>query len=128
MKSSLFAFCLVLFTLSVAAQVKKISAPPKFKSAHDSVKAVRDSTWKALIKDKQKTEGLFTFYQDTATGSAFIYIKKDQLGKEFIYQSFSMGGPALLFLNQNMLRENWVFKVRKTYNKIEFQMQYKLLL
>ena len=120
MKSSLLALCLFLFTLSVAAQVKKTSALPKFKSPHDSVKAARDSTWKALIKDKQKTEGLFTFYQDTATGTAFIYIKKEQLGKEFIYQSFSMGGPALLFLNQNMLRENWVFKLRKTYNKIEF--------
>lgn len=120
MKSSLLALCLVLFTQSITAQVKKTSAPPKFKSVQDSVKALKDSTWKAMIKDKEKTEGLFTFYQDTATGSAFIYIKKDQLGKEFIYQSFSMGGPALLFLNQNMLRENWVFKLRKTFNKIEF--------
>ena len=32
-----------------------------------------------------------------------------------------MGGPALLFLNQNMIRENWVFKIRKTFNgRIEF--------
>jgi hypothetical protein len=120
MKSSLLVFCLFLFTQSVTAQVKKPAAPPKYKSVHDSLKAVKDSTWKAMIKDKQKTEGLFTFYQDTSTGSAFIYIKKDQLGKEYIYQSFSMGGPALLFLNQNMLRENWVFKLRKTFNKIEF--------
>lgn len=120
MKSSLLVFCLFLFTQSVTAQVKKPSAPPKFKSVHDSVKAVKDSTWKAMIKGRQKTEGLFTFYQDTSSGSAFIYIKKDQLEKEFIYQSFSMGGPASLFLNQNMLRENWVFKFRKTYNKIEF--------
>lgn len=120
MKSSLLVFCLFLFTQSITAQVKKPAAPPKYKSVQDSVKALKDSTWKAMIKDKQKTEGLFTFYQDTATGSAYIYIKKDQLGKEFIYQSFSMGGPALLFLNQNMLRENWVFKLRKTFNKIEF--------
>jgi hypothetical protein len=120
MKSTLLSLCIILCTLSISAQVKKPAAPPKFKSAQDSIKASKDSTWKALIKDKKKTAGLFTFYQDTATGNAFLYIKKDQLGKEFIYQSFSMGGPALLFLNQNMLRENWVFKVRKSYNKLEF--------
>jgi Met-zincin/Domain of unknown function (DUF5117) len=120
MKSFLLALCLVLFAQTITAQVKKTPAPPKARSVQDSIKFARDSTWKAMVKDKQKTEGLFTFYQDTATGSAFIYIKKDQLGKEFIYQSFSMGGPALLFLNQNMLRENWVFKLRKRYNKIEF--------
>ncbi len=120
MKSVMLVLFLSFFVLTGIAQVKKPSAPPKYKSVQDSIKAMKDSTWKAMIKDKQKTEGLFTFYQDTATGSALMYIKKDQLGKEFIYQSFSMGGPASLFLNQNMLRENWVFKLRKTYNKIEF--------
>jgi hypothetical protein len=49
-----------------------------------------------------------------------LYIKKDQLGKEFIYQSFSMGGPASLFLNQNMIRETWVFGIRKKFEKLEF--------
>jgi hypothetical protein len=124
MKSSLLALCLIIFIQSIHAQAKKTPPPPlpppKYKSAKDSIKAMKDSTWKAMIKDKPKTEGLFTVYQDTATGAAFMYIKKDQLGKEFIYQSFSMGGPALLFLNQNMLRETWVFKLRKTYNKVEF--------
>jgi hypothetical protein len=122
MRSSLLALCLLLCTECITAQtVKKPTATPKPKTAQDSIKAARDSTWKVMVKDKQKTEGLFSFYQDTATGNAFMYIKKDQLGKEFIYQSFSIAGPALLFLNQNMLRENWVFKIRKNYNKIEFQ-------
>ena len=122
MKSSLLALCLLVSAQVLFSQTtKKPTKPIKTLSAQDSLKAKKDSTWKASIKDKQKTEGLFTVYQDTATGSALLYIKKDQLGKEFIYQSFSMGGPAVLFLNQNMLRETWVFKIRKAYNKIEFQ-------
>jgi len=72
------------------------------------------------VKSSRKIEGLITLYQDTATGSVQMYIRKDQLGKEFIYQSFSMGGPTSLFLNQNMIRATWVFTIHKQFDKIEF--------
>jgi hypothetical protein len=72
------------------------------------------------VKSSKKTEGLFTIYQDTATGSVQMYVKKNQLGKEYIYQSFSMGGPTSLFLHQNMIRTTWVFKIRKNFDKLEF--------
>ncbi len=81
---------------------------------------VKKETLADKVKSSRKTEGLFTLYQDTATGSVHMYVKKDQVGKEFIYQSFSMGGPAALFLNQNMIRETWVFAIQKKHNKIEF--------
>ena len=61
-------------------------------------------------------------YQDTTTGSVQVYIKKDQLDKEFIYQSFSINGPTALFLNQNMIRSTAVFKVVRAFDKIEFQL------
>ena len=86
---------------SVDAQVKK-PVIVKQKTKIDSAAAKRDSIWKATVKEKVKVDGLFSLYQDTASGSLNLYIKKDQLGKEFIYQSFSMGGPGSLFLNQNM--------------------------
>jgi hypothetical protein len=72
------------------------------------------------VKSSKKMDGLFTLYQDTATGSVQIYVKKKQLGKEYIYQSFSMGGPTSLYLNQNMIRYTWVFKIRKNFDKVEF--------
>ena len=72
------------------------------------------------VKTSKKTEGLFTVYQDTATGSVQMYVKKNQLGKEYIYQSFSMGGPTSLFLHQNMIRTTWVFKIKKNFDKLEF--------
>ena len=72
------------------------------------------------VKNSKKTEGLFTIYQDTATGSVQLYIKKEQLGKEFIYQSFSLSGPNALYLNQSMHRSNFIFKIQKAFDKIEF--------
>ncbi|MFT3703463.1 MAG: zinc-dependent metalloprotease [Agriterribacter sp.] len=75
------------------------------------------------VKSSKKNEGLFVVYQDTATGSTQLYIKKDQLGKEFIYQSFSMGGPTSLFLNQNMIRATMIFSIAKSFDKLEFSQQ-----
>jgi hypothetical protein len=117
----LFIFLSVLFLApALWAQVKKPPVAIKQKTKIDSVAAKRDSLWKDAIKDKKRVDGLFTLYQDTSSGSLQIYIRKDQLNKEFIYQSFSMGGPGSLFLNQNMLRETWVFLVKKAYNRLDF--------
>jgi predicted Zn-dependent protease len=88
----------------------------------DSIKSKKPP--KASIADKIKTskksEGLFTIYQDTVTGSIQLFIKKDQLGKEFIYQSYSMNGPTTLGLNQSMHRATNVFNIKKANDKIEF--------
>ncbi|MES2005795.1 MAG: zinc-dependent metalloprotease [Bacteroidota bacterium] len=83
-------------------------APPKKQTIADKTKG------------QKKNEGLFTLYQDTATGSVQIYVHKDQLEKEFIYQSFSISGPTTLFLNQSMHRANLVFKIKKAFDKLEF--------
>ncbi|THU34153.1 DUF5117 domain-containing protein [Niastella caeni] len=72
------------------------------------------------VKSSRKFDGLFTLYQDTATGTVQLYVKKNQLGKEYIYQSFSISGPNQLYLNQSMHRATLVFKVQKAFDKLEF--------
>ncbi len=84
------------------------TAPPKKQTLSDKTKG------------QKKNEGLFTLFQDTATGSVQIYVKKDQLEKEYIYQSFSINGPTTLFLNQSMHRSTLVFKIKKAFDKLEF--------
>ncbi|RZK81896.1 MAG: DUF5117 domain-containing protein [Pedobacter sp.] len=115
----------VLLGFSASAQDVKVTSKNV-----DTVKKKVDSVKKAVtppkpsitekIKSSKKIEGLFTLYQDTVTGSLQMYVKKDQLGKEFIYQSFSMGGPTTLFLNQNMIRSTMLFHISKANDKIEF--------
>lgn len=118
--------CFISFTvLAQKKQKKKDTSAPA---------AVVDTTKKAppkppkptvaeKIKSSKKTDGLFTIYQDTATGSVQLYINKDQLGKEYIYQSFSMGGPTSLYLNQNMIRATFAFSIGKAFDKLEFAQQ-----
>jgi len=101
------------------------SNPPGNPTAKpDTTKKAPPPPAKPTVADKVKTskkmDGLFTVYQDTATGSVQMYVKKNQLGKEYIYQSFSMGGPTSLFLHQNMIRTTWIFKIRKNFDKLEF--------
>lgn len=103
------------------AQGKKGKDKKKAETAasSDSTKSKKPSI-KEKVASARKIPGLFVLYQDTVTGSVQLYITKKQLNKEFIYQSFSMGGPPELFLNQNMIRETWVFSIRNTFDKIQF--------
>lgn len=117
-RSLLFLVLLLLFVTATAQNKKK-----KSKSKTDSVEA--DSTKKKptiaeKVKGSKKIPGLFTLYQDTITGKVKLYITNEQLKKDFIYQSFSMGGPPELFLNQNMIRETWIFSIVRNYDKIRF--------
>ncbi|MFT4015815.1 MAG: zinc-dependent metalloprotease [Agriterribacter sp.] len=121
-KSFLIAVACGMLTVTAVAQ-KKGAAP----AADTTKKAAPPTPPKASIADKTKSskkiDGLFVVYQDTATGSVQLYIKKPQIGKEFIYQSFSMGGPTRLFLNQNMIRQTFTFSINKSYDKLEFAQQ-----
>ncbi len=96
--------------------------PGNGKPAADTGKAAaaKKPTVAEKTKGSRKIDGLFTLYQDTTTGSIQMYIRKSQLDKEFIYQSFSINGPTSLFLNQSMHRATSVFKITKAFDKIEF--------
>ncbi|MBC6491211.1 zinc-dependent metalloprotease [Flavihumibacter stibioxidans] len=124
-KTSLFVPLAILMATGAFAQKKsKAAAPPVADTAKKAVPAAPSKpTVKDKVKSSKKHEGLFTLYQDTVTGSVQMYVKKDQLGKEFIYQSFSMGGPTALFLNQNMIRATFLFKIEKSFDKLEFKQQ-----
>jgi hypothetical protein len=95
---------------------KGATAPP----ATDTTKQKKPAGITDKVKSSRKFDGLFTLYQDTATGTVQLYVKKSQLGKEYIYQSFSINGPNQLYLNQSMHRATLVFKVQKAFDKLEF--------
>ena len=104
-------------TLAIAQQPPTPAAKPATDSAKPA--APKKQTVADKTKGNKKVEGLFTIYQDTVTGSLQMYIRKDQLDKEFIYQSFSISGPTTLFLNQSMHRNTAVYKIKKAFDKID---------
>ena len=107
----------------VSGHSQKVESKSTPAISKDSTKAApaKKATLAEKTKGYKKIEGLLTIYQDTVTGSAQLYIKKSQLGKEFIYQSFSINGPTELGLNQSMHRENMVFTIKTAFDKLEFQ-------
>jgi hypothetical protein len=123
MKSKNLLLLVLVLVLCLSQQAFSQKPLAKLKPKHtptaDSIKLARDSVLERL-KGSRRDDGLFTLFQDTLTGSLIMYVKKTQLGPEYIYQSFSMGGPASLFLNQNMIRETWVFSIQKKFEKLQF--------
>lgn len=115
--------CAVFMGSTLYAQQPPGGMPAGTRPAGDSSKAPaapKKPTVAEKTKGNKKIDGLFTLYQDTATGSLQMYIRKDQLDKEFIYQSFSINGPTSLFLHQSMHRATAVFKMKRAFDKIEF--------
>ena len=99
MKRSIFLLIAVCLVMAVGSNAQKPA------NATDTTKKTGPAKVADKVKSSRKVEGLLTMYQDTSSGSVQLYVRKDQLGKEFIYQSYAMGGPAELFLNQSMPRK-----------------------
>jgi Met-zincin/Domain of unknown function (DUF5117) len=113
-------FAFVLAAALLLSCTELLAQAPKPAPADTTKKAPAKPGIAEKVKSSKKHAGLFTIYQDTATGSVQMYVRKDQLNKEFIYQSFSLSGPTSLFLHQSMHRATLVFKMKKSYDKIEF--------
>ncbi|MGB8191268.1 MAG: zinc-dependent metalloprotease [Chitinophagaceae bacterium] len=113
---------LPVLMLAVAGFAQDKSKPPSSVPVTDTAKpaAPKKVGITDKVKSAKKSEGLFTVYQDTATGSVQLYVKKNQLGKEYIYQSYSLNGPTSLFLHRNMQRTNLAFRIQKVFDKLEF--------
>lgn len=123
MKKYLIGSAVLILSVSTLVNAQQVPTPPAKPVTADSSKvpaAPKKPTVAEKTKGNKKLEGLFTLYQDTATGSLQMYIRKDQLDKEFIYQSFSISGPTSLFLNQSMHRNTAVYKIKKAFDKLEF--------
>src|SRR5258706_16158327 len=112
----LFSFIAIWLISATAQDTKR----PAATTPADSSKPKKSAGITDKIKGSRKMEGLFTIYQDTATGSVQLYVEKKQVNKEYIYHSFSLNGPTSLFLNQNMHRINLAFRIQKSFDKIEF--------
>lgn len=77
----------------------------------------------SATRTSRKVDGLFSLYQDTANGSLHMVVKKDQLGKEFIYFMHVVDGVTSAGYFRGAFANNDVFSIRKNYNKLEFVTQ-----
>ncbi len=72
------------------------------------------------VKDFEKSEGLFTFYQDPKDGTTYMVVKKDQVGKEFIHFNYIADGVIGASHFRGQYRGSKIFTIQKHFNKLEF--------
>lgn len=82
--------------LSLVFLLPMAAAQDEEEGEKDEADAVEDSAEVVTIESKteacRKFEGLFTIYQDTTDGKAYIAIDQNQLGKEYIYFTHTSEG------------------------------------
>lgn len=82
--------------------------------------AVKKKTVAELIKNSDRMDGLFRIYRDRETGTAHLYVLKNQLDREFIYFSHVVDGIAGAGRNRGQFGDETIFVMRRNYEKIEF--------
>ena len=121
---SLLALSLITALQPAEAQSrkkKKRTETPAATAKPDEAKAGKKVTIASKTKSAKATEGLMTVYQDTTDGKTYLLLKKDQIGQEFIYWSYSENGLARVGLNRGSFRYNQVFKVSRYFDRIDFE-------
>ncbi|MBN8703105.1 MAG: zinc-dependent metalloprotease [Bacteroidetes bacterium] len=126
-------FLLLIFAVAVNttnyAQLfsKKKKQPAKdAKAVVTSTASTSSTATKTIaetIKKCRKIEGLFTLYQDSAAGNTFLLVKKNQLDKEYIFFSHTTDGVLAAGHFRGAFSESKIFKPKKYFNKIEFEIQ-----
>ena len=99
---------------------KNKNATPAAATATDAPKKEAKKTIKEIIKPTKLSDGLFAMYQDTAIGTVYMKIKKEQLNKEYIYFNYAENGVVAAGAFKGSFRDNEVFSIRKYFDRIEF--------
>lgn len=100
------------------AEPAKTPAPAAPADAAPKKKSITDIT-----KNSQEFKGLFQVFADRETGALYLFVKKDQIKKEFIYFSHVVDGVVQAGRNRGQFQDSEVFTISKLYNKLEFVLQ-----
>ena len=124
-RTLLLGMMLAAATVPVLAQKKK---KDKKKGAPvAAAEAPKPKEDKPSIASKTKSckriPGLFTLFRDTATGKAYLLIKKDQLNKEFIHFTYTENGVTDAGFHRGQFRGSRIFKIKKHFEYIDFEQQ-----
>ncbi|HSI62672.1 MAG TPA: DUF5117 domain-containing protein, partial [Candidatus Saccharimonadia bacterium] len=98
-------------TSEIAAQPKPVPAtpaPPKKKTVEE------------ITKNCEDDKGLFRVYRDKENGTVYLYVRKKQLDKEFIYFSHTVDGVVGAGRNRGQFGDETVFTIHRNYEKMEF--------
>lgn len=105
--------------VAVKAEEKKVvpAAPAESRSASapERKKTVADVT-----KGHQRVVGLFDLFLDREKGTVHLYIRRSQMGQEFIYFTHTVDGVVQAGHNRGGYGSEVIFRMQKVFERIEF--------
>lgn len=115
-----YLFISLLLASSCASTKKKPVVAVKSTSPITAQPNAAKASINDKIKSCKKTDGLFALYQDTANGSVYMLVKKEQLDKDYIYFSYTVDGVVAAGHFRGSFRDNKLFTIKRYFDKIEF--------
>jgi hypothetical protein len=76
-----------------------------------------------LTDGADRLDGLFTLFRDPKTGETSMLVRKDQLGKEFIYFLHVANGVVDAGFFRGAYGPSFIFTIERRFNKLEFVRQ-----
>ncbi|SKB06828.1 protein of unknown function [Prosthecobacter debontii] len=73
-----------------------------------------------VIKGHRQIRGLFDFFQDPEKGTVHLFIRKDQIGPEYIHFSQTVDGVVQAGHNRGQYGQERIFKLGRNFDRIEF--------
>ncbi|HSE28453.1 MAG TPA: zinc-dependent metalloprotease [Gemmatimonadales bacterium] len=80
----------------------------------------RQKEYDKIVKAARAHPGLFTVYQDTATGKVHLAVQPGQLARDYIYFTVVSDGPLFAGAFRGQFRDNIVFRIDRQFDKVAF--------
>jgi hypothetical protein len=113
-KPALFLCFLLTFPVSLLAEQN---------TDGESKEPEKPKTIAELTDGANRLDGLFTLFRDSKTGETSMLVKKDQLGKEFIYFLHVANGVVDAGFFKGAYGPSFVFTIERRFDKLEFVRQ-----
>lgn len=98
---------------------KKPEEPAKTPAAATATTSAKKKTVAEVTKGHKRVTGLFEFFLDPEKGTLHLYVKKDQVGPEFIYFNHTTDGVVQAGHNRGMYGNERIFRFGRTFDRIE---------
>jgi hypothetical protein len=90
------------------------------KEAGSKTTPAKKKTVAEVTKGHQHITGLFDFYLDREKGTLHLYVKKDQVGPEFIYFNQTVDGVVQAGHNRGRYGSERIFRIARIFDRMEF--------
>jgi hypothetical protein len=90
------------------------------KEAAAKTTPAKKKTVAEVTKGHQHITGLFDFYLDREKGTLHLYVKKDQIGPEFIYFNQTVDGVVQAGHNRGRYGSERIFRIARIFDRMEF--------